>query len=437
MKSKKRFVYLITALFNFLMTGACSDMLEGFLTQDAGSHNSFYSHHIEIAADDSSGGDYFGVSVAIDGDYAVIGACGEDGENGDDRGAAYIFQRQAVNNWVEIKKLTADVPLNRDRFGIAVDIDGDYIIVGANGGNAAFIFYRNWGGDNNWGLVKKITAADVEERDCFGGSVSIDGDYVVVGAHLEDGAAGVDRGAAYIFYKEGTPDNWTEVQKLTASDAEDRASFGFSVAMSGDYAVIGAYLKDVAGFSDVGEAYVFYREGTPGNWTETAKFTPHQEKIQIQFGISVSISGDYAIVGAHREDVTPGHSAEMCECGGAAHIYHRNGTPDNWEEVTTLTSSDVQPHDYFGCAVAISGDLAIVGANNDTSPEKWGRGAAYVFNRIQGESNNWEEITKLVDLTAGRFETFGRSVDISSNYAIVGKNVYDSIYTGNVFIYER
>ncbi len=109
----------------------------------------------------------------------------------------------------------------------------------------------------------------------------------------------------------------------------------------------------------------------------------------------------------------------------------------DFSQYTEIIANDSEGGDRFGVSVAIDGDYAVVGANNDTIPGKLGRGAAYVFNRNQGESNDWEEVIKLFDSNAGRFDTFGDSVDISGDYAIVGKNVWSATYTGNVFIYER
>ncbi len=141
----------------------------------------------------------------------------------------------------------------------------------------------------------KITPTTAD-ADLFGYSVSIDGDYAIVGANENDDA-GTGSGSAYIFVRSGT--NWTEQAKLTASDAAEGDHFGTSVSISGDYAIVGAHANDDGG-SYSGSAYIFVRSGT--NWTEQAKLTASDANGADEFGISVSIDGDYAIVGAYRDD---------------------------------------------------------------------------------------------------------------------------------------
>ena len=142
----------------------------------------------------------------------------------------------------------------------------------------------------------KLTASDAAAHDRFGQSVSIDGDYAIVGANGNDDA-GTGSGSAYIFVRSGT--NWTQQAKLTASDAAEGDHFGTSVSISGDYAIVGAHANDDGG-SYSGSAYIFVRSGT--NWTEQAKLTASDANGADEFGISVSIDGDYAIVGAYRDD---------------------------------------------------------------------------------------------------------------------------------------
>ncbi|MCH8920375.1 MAG: FG-GAP repeat protein, partial [Chloroflexi bacterium] len=180
----------------------------------------------------------------------------------------------------EVLKLTASDAQASVEFGFSVAVDGDTAVVGAfresaGGSNAgaAYVFGRNEGGADNWGEVKKLTASDAQGADLFGWSVAVDGDTAVVGAHLED-AGGNAAGAAYVFGRnEGGADNWGEVAKLTASDAQGNDRFGWSVAVDGDTAVVGAYLEDTAA-NNAGAVYVFGRnESGADNWGEVAKLT--------------------------------------------------------------------------------------------------------------------------------------------------------------------
>ncbi len=313
----------------------------------------------------------------------MVGANFEDA-GGSNAGAAYIFQRNqgGPNNWGEVTKLTASDAQAGDQFGTSVAISGDTAIVGANaedaggaGGRAgaSYIFQRNQGGPDNWGEVTKLTASDAQAFDFFGSSVAISGDTVVVGAILGDAGA-FDAGAAYIFERnQGGPNIWGQVTKLLASDAQIDDFFGWSVAVSGDTAVVGAVFEDAGGAS-AGAAYVFERDqGGPDNWGEVTKLTASDAQADDVFGDSVAISGgDTAVVGAIGENSAGGDA-------GAAYVFERNqGGPDNWGEVKKLTASDAQPADYFGLSVAISGDTAVVGAIGEDSAGG-DAGAAYVF----------------------------------------------------------
>ena len=181
--------------------------------------------------------------MAISGDTVVVGASGKNSN----AGAAYIFERNAggVENWGQVKKLTAGDAAAGDWFGVSVAISGDTVVVGAieeiRNAGAAYIFERNAGGAGNWGQVKKLIAGDAAAGDYFGGSVAISGDTVVVGAYGKNSYAG----AAYIYERNaGGAGNWGQVKKLTAGDAAADDYFGYSVAISGDTVVVGAYGKN-------------------------------------------------------------------------------------------------------------------------------------------------------------------------------------------------
>lgn len=379
-------------------------------------------------ASDAEDDDWFGRSVALDGDHAVVGANLEDGEGGSDRGAAYIFDRDegGTDNWGEMKKLTASEAADGDQFGTSVSIDGSTAVVGAPYGDSggadsggAYIFYRDEGGDDNWGQEAILTASDAESGDRFGWSVAVSGNYAIVGAPYED-SGGADSGAAYVFFRnEGGENNWGQVAKLTASDAESGDQFGWSVTIDGDTVVVGANVEDGSGV-DCGAAYIFDRnQGGDDNWGEVKKLTASDTQNGDFFGYSVAIDGDYVVVGA------------LAKSGGgiyrgAAYIYGRNeGGDDNWGEAMVLTSSDPQDFDYFGGSVAIDGNYILVGAGG-----KWGdgfyRGAAYIFDRNRGGTDNWGEVMKLTASDPEDEAYFGSHVAISGDNAIVGAEEEDS-----------
>ena len=224
--------------------------------------------------------------------------------------------------------------------------------------------------------LKKLLASDAELFDIFGWTVAVSGDIAVVGAQF-DGTAAVNAGAAYVFEREeGGTGNWGEAKKLTASDAQAGDAFGISVAVSGDTLVVGAYLQDLGvPFDDAGAAYVFQRnEGGSDNWGEVKKLTASNAGPSDLFGFSVAVNGDTAVVGAIFEDAG-GSDA------GAAYVFQRSqGGADNWGEEAKLTASDKSALDRFGVSVAVDANTLVVGANGEQFfPSPTNAGAAYVF----------------------------------------------------------
>jgi len=206
-----------------------------------------WSEQQKLVASDPSMGDEFGVSAALNGDTAVIGAW----QNGG--GAAYVFERSGTM-WSETTKLTGSGGL----FGTSAAIATDTIVVGAKGNHgpsglgAAHVFVRSGPG---WSLQQSLNANDAASGDWFGVSVSAFGDTVLVGARGDDNVGGADAGSAYVFMRSGT--TWGEQQKLVAGDAAPGDWFGESVFLAPDLAVIGAVLDQSAGGPGAGSAYVF------------------------------------------------------------------------------------------------------------------------------------------------------------------------------------
>jgi hypothetical protein len=330
----------------------------------------------KLLASNGDSHDNFGESVSIDGDYAIIGAW-LDEENGWDSGAAYIFKRNNTN-WEEEAILTALDSEPDIRFGASVSIDGDYTIIGTWPANSAYIFKLI---GTNWTQQAKLTGSE----ECFGLSVSIDGDYAIIGSHGEDNFTG----AAYIFKLIGT--NWTQQAKLTASDGTEIDCFGISVSIDGDYAIIGAYVS--------GSAYIFKRDGT--TWNEEAKMTGMENS----FGRCVSIDGDYAIVGDHYSNNDK----------GAAYVFKRNGT--YWSKDAKLTASDGEKFAYFGNSVSINEEYVIIGSNGDSTVNGECSGSAYIFKR---DGTTWNEEVKVIASDGAKLDYFGESVSIDGENAIIG-----------------
>ena len=335
---------------------------------------------VKLLASDGAAGDLFGIRVAVSGDTALVGAANDE-DNGPFSGSAYVFQRDAggADNWGQVKKLLASDGAAIDQFGYSVAISGDTALVGARGradsgtaSGAAYVFQRDAGGADNWGQVKKLLASDGAAGDQFSFSVEVSGDTALVGALFDDDF-GSQSGAAYVFQRDaGGADNWGQVKKLLASDAATRDLFGYSVAVSGDTALVGAVGDDDKG-GNSGSAYVFQRDaGGTDNWGQVKKLLASDGAVFDEFGHSVGVSGDTALVGALLNDDNGSNS-------GSAYVFQRDaGGTDNWGEITKLLASDGAASDNFGYAVAVSGATALVGArlHDDNGSDS---GAAYVF----------------------------------------------------------
>lgn len=316
-----------------------------------------WTHHQQLTASDGLAHDQLGQSISSSGDTVVIGAYNGDG-NVAGSGAAYVFVKNAGGMWNEQAKLTASDGTAGDIFGWAVSVSGDTAIVGAywedvgssNNQGAAYVFVRS---GSIWTEQQKLTASDNPTRPFFGKSVEIAGETAIVGAEQDVIGSNVSQGSAYIFVRSGA--TWTEQQKLTPSDGAVTDHFGFDVALSGDTAIVGSYSDDVGSNQNQGSAYVFARSGTV--WTEQQKLTASDGGALDRFGISVSISGSSVIVGAKLNN---GGNSGLT---GAAYVYVNNGTV--WAQHTKLLASDGGHLDAFGESVSISGDYAIVGAVED------------------------------------------------------------------------
>jgi hypothetical protein len=325
-----------------------------------------WSQQAKLTASDGDVNDYFGWSVSISGDIAIVGAP-EKNDKGTYSGSAYIFKRDGTS-WSQQAKLLASDGAAYDFFSWSVSISGDYAIVGAYSGDgivadsgSAYIFKRE---DANWVQQQKLLASDGAAGDVFGCSVSLSGDYTIVGAHqYNSGGAG----KSYIFKRDG--ESWVQQAKLTASDGTAYDFFGNSVSINGDYAIVGVCNDDDKG-TESGSAYIFKRDGT--SWSEQAKITASDGAAYDYFSMSVSISGDFAIVGADGDD-------DKGDGSGSAYIFKRYGT--SWVQQAKLTASDGTDGDFFGWSVSISGDYAIVGARGDDDNGS-ASGSAYIFNKF-------------------------------------------------------
>ena len=327
----------------------------------------------KLTAADAAAFDYFGSSVCISGDTVVIGASRDDPGGAPGAGSAYVFVRSG-GLWTQQAKLTASDAAPNDYFGRCVSISGETVVIGADradhaGGidaGAAYVFVRSGA---IWTQQAKLTSFDAAPGDYFGHSVSVSGDTAIIGAYCDDQWSWTNAGSAYVFVRSGG--NWTQQSRLTAPDAAAYDQFGFSVCLFGETALIGAYADDHAGGADAGSAYVFVRSGT--SWTQQAKLTASNAAAGDSFGYSVSLTGDTAVIGAYTDDHAGGTDA------GSAYVFVRSGT--SWAQQANLAASDAAPGDRFGVSVSASDDWIVIGADLADNAGKSNTGSAYVFDR--------------------------------------------------------
>jgi FG-GAP repeat len=369
--------------------------------------------HTKLIASDGLYNDYFGLGVSISGDNAVIGAYGDD-HKGDRSGSAYIFSRHpSTGLWSQRRKLTAYDGASYDWFGFSVSISGDNAVIGAHGDDprgtnsgSVYVFYRH-PSTNSWLTRRKLIANDGASGDGFGVSVSISGDNAVIGAYGDD-PRGTNSGSAYIFSTYA----WSQRRKLTASDGASGDYFGRSVSISGDNAVIGAYGDDDKGtFS--GSAYIFSRNyPSTDSWSQRRKLTASDGTSGDYFGYSVSISGDNAVVGAYGDD-------DKGTFSGSAYIFSRNyPSTDSWSQTRKLTASDGTSGDRFGLSVSISGDNVVIGAAYDDD-KGISSGSVYIFSRTPS-TGAWSQTRKLTASDGASGDELGYSVSTSGDNVVIG-----------------
>jgi hypothetical protein len=322
----------------------------------------------------------------------------------DDVGAHYPV---TIDPTILQGKLTASDGIAGFNFGWSVSIDDDTAIVGApvgtSGGDsgAAYVFYLDPGSPNGWTEVAKLTPSDAGAPGgprCFGDSVAISGDTAIVGAPC-------DPGAAYVFSRDhGGLNQWGEVKKLVRSNGSALRFFGRAVAIDGGFAVVGAataafiFSRDFGGISEWGEVHLIASApGDRGNFGS--------------FGSAVSISGGNIVVG------NPGDNAGANE-SGAAYIFTRGAgccpPEETWGLVKKLKAADVASDARFGTSVSISGTTVLIGAPGDAQ----NRRAAYVFAQDRGGPGAWGAVKKIQSADAARF--FGRDVSLDQDLAVVG-----------------
>lgn len=394
--------------------------------------------------DDREINDQFGWSVAIDVNTAIISAKNKHVLSSSG-GAVYVYTKDTGNSWNQVQSLHNSDQHQFDSFGMSVDIDNDFMIIGArgqdydeNGNNfvnaagAVYIFEKD--GSGNWNEVQKLVASDRGSfQPVLGETVAISGDYAVAVAPREEkGLSGQpnlsNSGAAYIYERDGTG-TWSEVQKIVSSDRDVSERFGeFAIDIFGDYIAVGVLREglDASGANELGNAgavYIFNRD-TNGVWNEVQKVVTSDREIGDAFGRSVSMDGDYLVIGADYEDT-------QADAAGAVYIFKKD-TNGVFNEMQKIVASNGDVNDRFGFSAAIDGNKIIVGVPFKDyiigGTTYAAGGAAYVFERDNAE--NWSQVQYSYGLDRAENDHFGYHVAISGDFAFAGAYQEDEDETG-------
>ena len=362
----------------------------------------------------------FGVSVRMSNNYCVIGASTDDSSGYYRGGAAYVYKYNSIDNkWSHMQTLHPNDVTTYARCGESLSIFDKYIVVGCYGIKKAYIYKYNQTNETWYQLSTLATpvAPVINETSSFASSVDITDGYAIVGDHFNDDQASY-AGSSYIFvqkFDEFGDESFIYNQTIYASDAEEDDRFGISVSMSYDYAIVGAR-RD--------KAYIFALNANTMIWEQVTKLLASDGVSGDYFGWSVSIDGVYglAIVGAYRKN----------DDVGASYIYTRNNYQDSsfWNQTAKLTPNNDMSEQRFGDTVSIYGETCIVGAL-ETNFET---GAAYEYKLKWNEMTNtttWQNTSYFTPFDGQPGDEFGYSVDVFGGCVIIGAPEADSVYIYN------
>lgn len=386
--------------------------------------------------------DIFGEKVAISGRWAAIAAPNAGSLR---TGKVDLYFREDDGSWS--KHITIESPdksndlFGGDRFGWSVALDQGTLVVGApreeNGAadkssGAAYIYQRDKGGRNNWGLVQRLRAADFAQGDQFGSSVSIDDaeGTLVVGARLDDGPLKQNAGSVYVFTKK-TAGFWQQVRHIFDTTSARNDQFGYSISVEGNNLIVGA--PNVSAFVETdegmvewqesGRVYVYHRDGEQWDLMRQMEAPDIENNFGSgdRFGHSVAIEDSIAVVGAYAEE-----DFETTFSSGAAYVLRKNaGGKDTWGVARKLTAADPALRDQFGYSVAINRGRVAVGARTKRSDDGVLKaGAVFLFDRFE-DKDSWHQVQKFQAPDASPRDYVGSSVALFNDYTITGAPLND------------
>ena len=309
---------------------------------------------------------YFGSAVDVDGNTIVVAANRDIAPSSNRSGRVYVYDLNPTSLvWQLTASLHAPVTNGVGRFGSAISLQGDTLAVGASeifqGGitsGAVFVYGRHAGGTNAWGLQRSILPSGLSQNARFGAAVALDGDTLLIGSPQLN-TIPTNSGAVFVHERHvGGSNQWTLVQRLTSQVAAVNGRFGASVDMQGDQAVVGAPLEE----SGAGAAYLFQRIAGTNLWIQTRRLTAPVRATNDVFGTDVSISGDLVLVGAPR--LRSAISSNTTALGSVV-MYTRPGATGDWTYASTLRPVSNSVFALFGQSLDHVNRSAAIGAPID------------------------------------------------------------------------
>lgn len=364
-----------------------------------------------IDAADGVGNVGFGIELSVGGDRFLVSSRFATTVE-EDSGGVHIFRR-AGRRVIFEETLIAPPGSGDDRFGWATAIEGRRIAVAAptaDEGRGAVYIYQ-WIADH-WERQAHIVAPDGMPGDEFGRSIALRGNYLLVGAPLRDDI-GPGTGAAYVYRRNGA--DWNLATVLYPDAGSEGSAFGWNMAVNGDRAAISAHLDNDAGL-DAGAVYLFRHVG--GEWLQSDKLTASDAAPSSWFGSSMSFEETQLLVGAKNHG---GH--------GAAYLFENDGLA--WTEVQQFVPTDADPGDAFGAKCALAGNRILITATNDLGTEH-GVGATYLFTK---HDDLWAEESKLTVPDAEGGNRFGGAIAITAKIGLIAGS-FDDGRNGRLFVHH-
>jgi uncharacterized repeat protein (TIGR01451 family) len=389
-----------------------------------------------------SGTTFFGNTLAADGDLLAISAPYTVIGGGSANGSVYLFARNqgGVDNWGLVKTLTLNPGTSDETFGIGLALSGDLLAVGVpdkvintTKAGAVYLFGKDQGGADNWGLAKTITDTTGQTDGRFGVAVALENTLLVVGAPWKTYNATQHVGEVKLFSRDlGGADNWGEIKTLVPASYNEMSHFGETLALAGDTLAVGLPGQTIGGQDWQGQVDLFDRNQDGADvWGKVASLTGGDGGMGDQFGVSLSLEGDLLAVGASL------HRVESVNGAGAIYLFGRDqGGAGLWGQVKELTDPTPRQNGKLGAAVLLRDPFLVAGGIGDFMQNEWG--LVYVFGRNEGGTDNWGLGKRFSETLSNAADSFGYALALNGSTLFASAPGYGDFGdpAGAVFVYD-